>query len=395
MPRLTVGFVPRERFSLAAKSLESILEHTPKPYRLIVVDCNIPAVYRSEMDAVLSRFDDVQVIRRDHYLRPNQSKNLVIAEAKDDYLCLIENDVLVGEGWIDILMAACEEHPADVAVPLILEGPLKGGAVHFDELLGTVNPVDTPEGTKLEIQPRKGKRQNDRGSSRRTVQFMEQHCLLFRREVFDRIGPFDEELNTRDEIDLSLALHAAGARVVFEPRCTVAYFPPFPPREDELPYFFFKWDLARAERSRDRIREKWNLTECPGDMGFVKDRNLIGSLHLLRKQIEGLVSPGRSFILVDGDNIRGTDVVSGLPILPFIEKDGQYWGAPEDDETAIREVERMRGAGAAYIGFAWPAFWWLSHYGKFHEHLKSSYPSVIESDHMVVFDLQEETVRQG
>ena len=82
MPSLTMGFVPRERFSLAAKSLESILEHTPKPFRLIVVDCNIPAVYRREMDAVLSRFDDVQVIRRDHYLRPNQSKNLVIAEAK-------------------------------------------------------------------------------------------------------------------------------------------------------------------------------------------------------------------------------------------------------------------------------------------------------------------------
>jgi GT2 family glycosyltransferase len=388
MPSVTIGFVPRERFSLAARSLQSILEHTPPPFHLIVVDGNIPERYRREMDEVLRRFASVELIRRDHYLRPNQSKNLVVAAARDQYLCLIENDVLVAPGWLDHLIAACEEHPAEVAVPLIIEGPLNGGGVHFDELLGSVREVETPAGQQLEILPRTTRRERDRGTPRRTVQFMEQHCLLFQRRVFDRIGPFDEDLNTRDEIDLSLALYRAGAAVVFEPRCAVAYFPPFPPNQDELPYFFFKWDLERAAASRERIREKWNLTACPGDLEFVKDRNRIGSLHALRKEIEDLLAPTESFILVDGGSIRGTEAVAGLPLHSFLEKDGEYWGPPADDDQAIQELERMRRGGAEYIGFAWPAFWWFDHYGKFRDHLRASYSQVIANDHLVAYDLR-------
>jgi hypothetical protein len=85
---------------------------------------------------------------------------------------------------------------------------------------------------------------------------MEQHCLLFRCSVFDRIGPYDEELNTRDEIDLSLALYKAGIGVVFEPKCEVHYIPPYPPRPDETDYFFMKWDIERTVKSRDQNHER-------------------------------------------------------------------------------------------------------------------------------------------
>ncbi len=57
--------------------------------------------------------------------------------------------------------------------------------------------------------------------------------------------------------------------------------------------------------------------------------------------------------------------------LPFLEKQGAYWGSPPDDTTAIVELERMRQGEARFIAFAWPAFWWLDHYGKFQEYLRS------------------------
>ena len=119
MSDITIGFVPRERFSLAAEALQRIFDHTEQPFDMIVVDCNIPPVYRQEMDQVLEGRDNVRIIQRDRYLLPNQSKNLVVAEAKGEWLCMIENDVLVQDGWLSTLIAACEEHPADVAVPLI------------------------------------------------------------------------------------------------------------------------------------------------------------------------------------------------------------------------------------------------------------------------------------
>ena len=388
MSDITIGFVPRERFSLAAEALQRIFDHTEQPFDMIVVDCNIPPVYRQEMNQVLEGRDNVRIIQRDRYLLPNQSKNLVVAEAKGEWLCMIENDVLVQDGWLSTLIAACEEHPADVAVPLIMEGPLGAGKVHFDDLLGEVREVQSPDGVRLEIVPRTQKKEQDRGTARRTVQFMEQHCLLFRRGVFDRIGPYDEELNTRDEIDLSLSLYKAGVPVVYEPACEVHYLPPYPPRDDEADYFFMKWDLDRAQKSRDRIREKWNLVEVPGDMAFVRDRNRIGTLSRVKKELLQLVSPEESLILVDQNQWLDSDIVAGLRVIPFLEHDGQYWGLPEDDATAIREFERLRQTGASLIVFNWASTWWFDHYKDFYAHLTSHYERVLENERVTVFDLR-------
>jgi hypothetical protein len=91
------------------------------------------------------------------------------------------------------------------------------------------------------------------------------------------------------------------------------------------------------------------------------------------------------FILVDEEQFR-----SELPpgrAIPFLEKDGQYWGSPPDDATAIRELERLRGSGARSIVFAWPAFWWLKFYSGFHVYLKDTYSLSQRSLNLVMFDL--------
>lgn len=82
------------------------------------------------------------------------------------------------------------------------------------------------------------------------------------------------------------------------------------------------------------------------------------------------------------------EVVTARRTIPFLERDGQYWGQPADDQTAVRELERLRGAGASCIAFAWPAFWWLDHYSGLHEHLRLRYPCVIRGENLVVFDLR-------
>jgi hypothetical protein len=386
MPTITIGFVPRERFSVASKCLQRIFDCTPIPFNLTVVDCNIPQVYWQQMEMVLRNRGNVRVIRVDRYLLPNQAKNLVIQKSTDDFICLMENDVLVEECWLTNLIAACEEHPADVAVPLILEG--QGGPVHFDNNLGHIKMAQQSDGLKIEIVPRSTPKELDSSASRRSTHFMEVHCLLFRRKVFSRIGPFDETLNTREHVDLSLALHSAGVPVVFEPKSRVTFLPPPFVEPDEREYFYFRWDIERATMCHDRIRERWNLLNLPSSIDFVKEQHRIGSTHLVRKELEALMSPDKSFILVDQDWWRGTDILEGLKPIPFLERDGQYWGLPPDDETAIREFERLRKMGATFIVFGFPAFWWLDYYSEFHKYLRSNFHCVMENDRVVVFDLQ-------
>jgi hypothetical protein len=75
-------------------------------------------------------------------------------------------------------------------------------------------------------------------------------------------------------------------------------------------------------------------------------------------------------------------------VVPFLERNGQFYGPPSDDATAISELERLRVAGASFIAFAWPAFWWLDYYSGLHQHLRSNFRCVLENDRVVLFDLR-------
>jgi hypothetical protein len=104
----------------------------------------------------------------------------------------------------------------------------------------------------------------------------------------------------------------------------------------------------------------------------------------IAQDIASLVTPGEPFILVDQEEIR-TLVAAGARAIPFLELNGIYAGLPADDETAIRECERLRQAGAEHILFAWPAFWWLDHYRGFAAHLSSRYRCAMRNDRVVAF----------
>jgi len=105
------------------------------------------------------------------------------------------------------------------------------------------------------------------------------------------------------------------------------------------------------------------------------------------QDIAALIPRGERFILVDHDVMR-TELALGGRAIPFLERDGQYWGPPADDQTAIREVDRLRRSGAAFIVFAWPALWWLEYYAGFREYLGSRFRCALSSERLVAFDLR-------
>jgi hypothetical protein len=107
-------------------------------------------------------------------------------------------------------------------------------------------------------------------------------------------------------------------------------------------------------------------------------------------ELQELVPRSSTFVLVDESTID-VAAIADRRALPFLERDGQYWGVPPDDATAISEFERMRGGGATHIVFACPAFWWLDHFGGFRRYLEHRYPCVCHSDRLVAFDLRGRT----
>jgi O-methyltransferase len=107
-------------------------------------------------------------------------------------------------------------------------------------------------------------------------------------------------------------------------------------------------------------------------------------VYLALQDIAALIPPDETLILVD----EGQWDLAERRCIPFLERDGAYWGAPEDDETAIGELERLRRAGAGFLAFGWPAFWWLDYYAVFQRHLRQRFRCVLQNDRLVVFDLR-------
>jgi hypothetical protein len=157
--------------------------------------------------------------------------------------------------------------------------------------------------------------------------------------------------------------------------------------------------LAALEKQEDEFISKEIFEELPivdsGELTYTGDylpaddkRAIHLAMRLAAQEVETLVSPGHIIILVD-DGEFGGRVGAGRRRIPFLERDGQYWGAPPDDSTAIRECERLWQGGAEFIIFGWPAFWWLDYYSEFSAYLRAKFPCRLENERLVVFDLRQ------
>jgi glycosyltransferase involved in cell wall biosynthesis len=132
------------------------------------------------------------------------------------------------------------------------------------------------------------------------------------------------------------------------------------------------------------------------DPAIWKERNAyhpwMRRLAVAADELAAAIPPGSTVILMDdgrwADRWGDGAFIEGWRCVPFVERDGRYWGPPADDEAAIREFERLREKGAGFAVFGWPAFWWLDHYAGFHRYLLASYGRLLANDRVVIFDLR-------
>jgi len=110
-------------------------------------------------------------------------------------------------------------------------------------------------------------------------------------------------------------------------------------------------------------------------------------LHRSAEDVASVIPSKNNFILVD-EAMFPADAFGDRRTTPFLERDGQYFGVPPNDETAIREFERLRDSGATFIVFTWLAFWWLDYYSGFHDYVRSKFRCVLRNERVVVFDLR-------
>jgi succinoglycan biosynthesis protein ExoA len=94
-------------------------------------------------------------------------------------------------------------------------------------------------------------------------------AVAYRREVFDRVGGFDERFDACEDVELNHRVDQGGLRCFFTPRVRVRYFP-----RSNLRGLFRQ--MARYGRGRVRLLRKHPETFSPG--GFIPVVWLVGLL---------------------------------------------------------------------------------------------------------------------
>jgi glycosyltransferase involved in cell wall biosynthesis len=151
-----------------------------------------------------------------------------------------------------------------------------------------------------------------------------------------------------------------------------------------------KRDLLNYDISCNALQKYYQNINIDIDVTAWKSKSWKHQLNNAVEQIKSVIPEKNSFILVDENQLGMSGTISNRYSLPFIEKNGQYWGPPSNDNAAINELTRLRELGAGFIVFAWTAFWWLDYYKGFHNYLCSKYQCVLENERLVVFDLRKE-----
>ena len=273
-PRVTIVMTARERHSLTEAALDSIVEETPAPYRLLYLDCGAPDWLR---ETLADRADDwgLEVVRFDEPLWPHEARARIAPAIDTDYAVFIDNDVQVEPGWLDALVACADETRAGIVGPLYLWGDdIRASTIHMaggrliEEPAENGRRVLDEQHHLFNVDPRLVPHE----LVRRPCDFVEFHCMLIRTELIRDPAFFDPAIRcVHEHIDCALQSVARGFPVYFEPASRIQYMAFTDYMLDDLPFFRDRWSAAEGEASIASFAAKWNVANDERSFGGVRE----------------------------------------------------------------------------------------------------------------------------
>ena len=266
--RTTIAVVPRESYSVTPKMLETLLAHTPAPRRIVVVDGGSPRWVRHRIERLASE-RDFTYVHRDAVVTSNEARNEAMRHIDTEYVCFLDNDSFVEDGWLTGLERCADETGAALVAAAVLWGRRARWEIHYAG--GTCRVVS--DGAARRFEEHNTHMHRPVGAldelTRAPTEYVEAHCMLARVDVVRRVGPFDEELvAAREHSTLSLQIRELGGDIWLEPSVVVRY--PWPKRNTLSDYRFYlpRWSDAWADRSFRRFNDTWQLTDLTIDDVF-------------------------------------------------------------------------------------------------------------------------------
>ncbi len=237
-PLTSIVVLTCNQLSYTKLCLDSLRTHTDVPYELIVVD-------NGSTDGTIDYLrcqHDVCLIENDTNRGYAAGCNQGIRQARGEQIMLLNNDVVVTEGWLARLTKALWS-----SSNIGMTGPCTN-------YTGNLQRIEVPYNSLNEMHAFAEHRRNHARGSAVPVEVLYGFCLLIKRSLIDRIGLLDEqfEVGMFEDTDLCRRSRKAGYRLVVVEDVFVHHFGSQTFRGEGL-------DMdAIYDKNQRRYCEKWD-----------------------------------------------------------------------------------------------------------------------------------------
>lgn len=254
-PLVSIIVPTKDQLPVLLRCVDSLLERTRYPnYEVLVVDNN------SETPEALAWFDGVErmvsdrlrVLRYPHPFNYSAINNFAAAQARGEYLVLLNNDTGITDGdWLDALLNHARR--PEVGIVGAKLHFLDGSIQHAGVLLGLRGVAEHNFiGEPIDANGYMHRLQVDQNYSAVTAA-----CLMIRKSVYEEVGGLDEEAFkvSYNDIDLCLKVGQAGYLTVWTPYAVLMHEGSVSQRGVDLATFEAK--LSRFQGEQRSLFHKW------------------------------------------------------------------------------------------------------------------------------------------
>ncbi|MFA5104264.1 MAG: glycosyltransferase family 2 protein [Candidatus Margulisiibacteriota bacterium] len=224
--KLSICIVSWNTKDLLRKCLASIYKYAPKcEFEVFVADNNSPD---GTPDMIEKEFPQVVLIKNKENLGFAAANNQEFERAKGEYLLILNPDTEVFEGSFDILIDFLDKNKdAGMVAPKLLnsDGSLQRSCMGFPTL-GALAMRQLFIEALIPFNPFSEKYLMSGFKYDKTAEVDQPMgaCLLVRKEIIDKIGPFDSGYYMFfDEVDLCFRVKKAGWKIFFIPASSVMH----------------------------------------------------------------------------------------------------------------------------------------------------------------------------
>ncbi|MFK3970447.1 glycosyltransferase [Pseudomonas sp. NPDC087358] len=222
-PLVSIIVPTKDQLPFLQRCVETLLHKTRYPhYELLIVDNNSETPEALEWLAGIEAMgsEQVRVLRYPHPFNYSRINNVAAAQAKGEYLVLLNNDTaIVHEHWLDeLLNHALRPEVGVVGAKLLYpNGRLQHAGVRL--------AMDGPAGHQHLGEPQYIQGYMQRVQVDQDLSAVTAACLMVRRSIYEEVGGLDEEafVVSYNDVDLCLKVGASGYLNVWTPHSVLIH----------------------------------------------------------------------------------------------------------------------------------------------------------------------------